>query len=124
MNKHWKSLAAALALVSVLGVAGCCGLVAVCIDLLTFSYKWVKFQGPMICQRRRGCKSKNIQFLSSCFRCDAAEKRPGKRSCVCPGAVFFPRGLRTVSAAYSALLSASSMGIFRMRRKSKIVTMA
>ena len=37
---------------------------------------------------------------------------------------FFSRGLRTVSAAYSALLSASSMGIFRMRRKSKIVTMA
>lgn len=25
MNKHWKSLAAALALVSVLGVAGCGG---------------------------------------------------------------------------------------------------
>ena len=40
-------------------------------------------------------------------------------------ALFFPEGgLRTVSAAYSALLSASSMGIFRMRRKSKIVTMA
>ena len=39
-------------------------------------------------------------------------------------ALFFPAGLRMVSAAYSALLSASSMGIFRMRRKSKIVTMA
>ena len=45
----------------------------------------------MICQRRRGCKSKNIQFLSGRFRCDAAEKRPGKRSCVCPGAVFSRR---------------------------------
>ena len=40
-------------------------------------------------------------------------------------ALFFPEGgLRTAAVAYSALLSASSMGIFRMRRKSKIVTMA
>lgn len=40
-------------------------------------------------------------------------------------ALFFPEGgLRTAAVAYSALLSSSSMGIFRMRRKSKIVTMA
>ena len=45
----------------------------------------------MICQRRHGCKSKNIQFLSGRFRSDTAGKCPDKRGCVCPGAVFSRR---------------------------------